>query len=136
MIDYTNQIHKALDKVASVITKEITGVPLSFDENRGNSSFWLQPVSDTSVQRFATSQLREYSFLLTYQITTGGQYSENVFKQLSNIAERVKAIFSGTQSSTEDEYFNGVCDSIEYERDEDETKARANSNLTVQRLEV
>ena len=89
MIDYTNQIHKALDKVASVITKEITGVPLSFDENRGNSSFWLQPVSDTSVQRFATSQLREYSFLLTYQITTGGQYSENVFKQLSNIAERV-----------------------------------------------
>lgn len=136
MIDYTNQIHKALDKVASVITKEITGVPLSFDENRGNSSFWLQPVSDTSVQRFATSQLREYSFLLTYQITTGGQYSENVFKQLSNIAERVKAIFSGTQSSTEDEYFNGVCDSIEYERDEDETKARANINLTVQRLEV
>ena len=136
MIDYTNQIHKALDKVASVITKEITGVPLSFDENRGNSSFWLQPVSDTSVQRFATSQLREYSFLLTYQITTGGQYSENVFKQLSNIAERVKAIFSGTQSSTEDEYFNGVCDSIEYERDEDETKARANISLTVQRLEV
>ena len=136
MIDYTNQIHKALDKVASVITKEITGVPLSFDKNRGNSSFWLQPVSDTSVQRFATSQLREYSFLLTYQITTGGQYSENVFKQLSNIAERVKAIFSGTQSSTEDEYFNGVCDSIEYERDEDETKARANINLTVQRLEV
>ncbi len=136
MIDYTNQIHKALDKVASVITKEITGVPLSFDENRGNSSFWLQPVSDTSVQRFATSQLREYSFLLTYQITTGGQYSENVFKQLSNIAERVKAIFSGTESSTEDEYFNGVCDSIEYERDEDETKARANINLTVQRLEV
>ena len=136
MIDYTNQIHKALDKVASVITKEITGVPLSFDENRGNSSFWLQPVSDTSVQRFATSQLREYSFLLTYQITTGGQYSENVFKQLSNIAERVKAIFSGTESSTEDEYFNGVCDSIEYDRDEDETKARANINLTVQRLEV
>ena len=136
MIDYTNQIHKALDKVASVITKEITGVPLSFDENRGNSSFWLQPLSDTSVQRFATSQLREYSFLLTYQITTGGQYSENVFKQLSNIAERVKAIFSGTQSSTEDEYFNGVCDSIEYERDEDETKARANISLTVQRLEV
>ena len=136
MIDYTNQIHKALDKVASVITKEITGVPLSFDENRGNSSFWVQPVSDTSVQRFATSQLREYSFLLTYQITTGGQYSENVFKQLSNIAERVKAIFSGTESSTEDEYFNGVCDSIEYERDEDETKARANINLTVQRLEV
>ena len=74
--------------------------------------------------------------MLTYQITTGGQYSENVFKQLSNIAERVKAIFSGTQSSTEDEYFNGVCDSIEYERDEDETKARANINLTVQRLEV
>ena len=136
MIDYTNQIHKALDKVASVITKEITGVPLSFDENRGNSSFWLQPLSDTSVQRFATSQLREYSFLLTYQITTGGQYSENVFKQLSNIAERVKAIFSGTESSTEDEYFNGVCDSIEYERDEDETKARANISLTVQRLEV
>ena len=136
MIDYTNQIHKALDKVGSVITKEITGVPLSFDENRGNSAFWLQPVSDTSVQRFATSQLREYSFLLTYQITTGGQYSENVFKQLSNIAERVKAIFSGTESSTEDEYFNGVCDSIEYERDEDETKARANINLTVQRLEV
>ena len=136
MIDYTNQNHKALDKVASVITKEITGVPLSFDENRGNSSFWLQPVSDTSVQRFSTSQLREYSFLLTYQITTGGQYSENVFKQLSNIAERVKAIFSGTESSTEDEYFNGVCDSIEYERDEDETKARANINLTVQRLEV
>ena len=136
MIDYTNQIHKALDKVASVITKEITGVPLSFDKNRGKSSFWLQPVSDTSVQRFSTSQLREYSFLLTYQITTGGQYSENVFKQLSNIAERVKAIFSGTQSSTEDEYFNGVCDSIEYERDEDETKARANINLTVQRLEV
>ena len=136
MIDYTNQIHKALDKVASVITKEITGVPLSFDENRGNSSFWLQPVSDTSVQRFATSQLREYSFLLTYQITTGGQYSENVFKQLSNIAERVKAIFSGPQSSTEDEYFNGICDSIEYERDEDETKARANISLTVQRLEV
>ena len=74
--------------------------------------------------------------LLVYEITTGGQYSENVFKQLSNIAERVKIIFSGGQSSTEDEYFNGVCESIEYERDEDQSKARANITLTVQRLEA
>ena len=136
MIDYTNQIHKAIDKVASVITKEITGVPMSFLENRGNSSFFLSPVSDDITERFASTVLRQYTMLLVYEITTGGQYSENVFKQLSNIAERVKIIFSGGQSSTEDEYFNGVCESIEYERDEDQSKARANITLTVQRLEA
>jgi hypothetical protein len=134
MIDYTNQIHTAIDKVASVITKEITGVPMSFDENRGNSSFFLQPVADDIVDRFATTAIRQYTLLLVYEITTGGQYSENVFKQVSNIAERVKVIFSGPQSSTENEYFNGVCESVEYEREDD--KARANITLTIQRLEV
>jgi len=136
MIDYTNQMHKAIDKVASVITKEITGVPMSFDENKGNSSFYLQPLNDDVVERFASTVIRQYTLLLVYEITTGGQYSENVFKQLSNIAERVKIIFSGPQSSTENEYFNGVCESIEYERDDDQTKARANITLTVQRLET
>ena len=134
MIDYTNQIHTAIDKVASVITKEITGVPMSFDENRGNSSFFLQPVADDIVDRFATTAIRQYTLLLVYEITTGGQYSENVFKQVSNIAERVKVIFSSPQSSTEDEYFNGVCESVEYEREDD--KARANITLTIQRLEI
>ena len=93
-------------------------------------------ISDDVVERFATTVIRQYTLLLVYEITTGGQYSENVFKQLSNIAERVKVIFSGGQSSTEDEYFNGVCESVEYERDdEDQSKARVNITLTVQRLE-
>jgi hypothetical protein len=136
MIDYTNQIHKAIDKVASVITSEITGVPLSFDSNRGNSSFYLQPVSDSIIERFTKHSIREYTLLLIYEITTGGQYSENVFKQLSNISERVKVIFSGGQSSTVDEYFNGTCESVEYERDDENSKARANISITIQRLEV
>jgi len=75
----------------------------------------------------ANGQTRDYSIIISYELTTGGNMSENTFKQLSNTAEHLKRLFAPDNNATVSDYwFGGRIENVTYERDEDdETKIRA-----------
>lgn len=126
MITYTNQINNIVDKVANILGDEVS-IPITFDEHKGNHSILIVPQGDTLVDLLAQGQSREYSILISYELTTGGNMSENTFKQLSNTAEHIKRLFApDNNADVSDYWFAGQIESVVYERDEDdETKIRA-----------
>jgi len=126
MITYTNQINNIVDKVANILGDEVA-IPITFDEHKGNHSILIVPQEDTLVDLLAQGQSREYSILISYELTTGGNMSENTFKQLSNTAEHIKRLFApDNNADVSDYWFAGQIESVVYERDEDdETKIRA-----------
>ena len=126
MITYTNQINNIVDKVANNLGDEVS-IPITFDEHKGNHSILIVPQEDTLVDLLAQGQSREYSILISYELTTGGNMSENTFKQLSNTAEHIKRLFApDNNADVSDYWFAGQIESVVYERDEDdETKIRA-----------
>ena len=126
MITYTNQINNIVDKVANILGDEVS-IPITFDEHKGNHSILIVPQGDTLVDLLAQGQSREYSILISYELTTGGNMSENTYKQLSNTAEHIKRLFApDNNADVSDYWFAGQIESVVYERDEDdETKIRA-----------
>ena len=126
MITYTNQINNIVDKVANILGDEVS-IPITFDEHKGNHSILIVPQGDTLVDLLAQGHSREYSILISYELTTGGNMSENTFKQLSNTAEHIKRLFApDNNADVSDYWFAGQIESVVYERDEDdETKIRA-----------
>ena len=126
MITYTNQINNIVDKVANILGDEVA-IPITFDEHKGNHSILIVPQEDTLVDLLAQGQSREYSILISYELSTGGNMSENTFKQLSNTAEHIKRLFApDNNADVSDYWFAGQIESVVYERDEDdETKIRA-----------
>ena len=126
MITYTNQINNIVDKVANILGDEVS-IPITFDEHKGNHSILIVPQGDTLVDLLAQGQSREYSILISYELSTGGNMSENTFKQLSNTAEHIKRLFAPDHNADVSDYwFAGQIESVVYERDEDdETKIRA-----------
>ena len=126
MITYTNQINNIIDKVANILGDE-GAIPITFDEHKGNHSILIVPQGDTLVDLLAQGQSREYSILISYELSTGGNMSENTFKHLSNTAENIKRLFAPDNNADVSSYwFAGQIESVVYERDEDdETKIRA-----------
>ena len=126
MITYTNQINNIIDKVANILGDEVS-IPITFDEHKGNHSILIVPQGDTLVDLLAQGQSREYSILISYELSTGGNMSENTFKQLSNTAEHIKRLFApDNNADVSSDWFAGQIESVVYERDEDdETKIRA-----------
>ena len=71
MITYTNQINNIVDKVANILGDEVS-IPITFDEHKGNHSILIVPQGDTLVDLLAQGQSREYSILISYELSTGG----------------------------------------------------------------
>ena len=118
MITYTNQIHTIIDKIASIISTEFTGIPLTFDKHIGNNSILIVPQSDTLIELISTGQVRQYNILISYELTTSGQYSENNFKQISNVTEHIKRLFApDNNANVTNLWYDGQIESIEYERE-------------------
>ena len=135
MITYENEIHTAIDKIASLLSTEMTGIPLSFDEHRGNQSLLIVPDGDSVVEIMSNGQVREYTILISYELATTGHYSENNFKQISNVVEHIKRLFApDNNSSVTDYFFDAVVQSVDYGREE--SVNRATITLTCKRLEV
>ena len=64
---------------------------------------------------------RAYEIEINYQLKSGGQYTKNNMKQVSNIMERLKRlIFNYISYSSGVKWFDAGIISIEYERDEDD----------------
>jgi len=120
-IDFTNTIHnKIMESLATLINAEFN-TPIYYDEHKGNHSFLLIPINDVLISHLSDGIERQYTIEVNYQIKTGGQYTKNDFKQVSNIMERFKTlIFNNMSNSDGDNWFDAGVDSIDYERNEDD----------------
>ncbi len=126
MIDYSNKIFEVMDSVHHIIAKEMA-IPITYDGHDGNHSIFIQPVSDNLLEILTNGQNRQYTILISYELTSGGDYTENTFKQVANVAEHIKRLFAPDNNANNDTTWSGgEVESVEYERDEDdETKVRA-----------
>jgi len=114
---------RIIEALQGLLTNEFS-IPVYFDteEARGNQYFVLTPASDSLVEQVPSALTRGYAIDIFYQLKLGGAYTKNTFKQVSNIAERVKRlVFNNTAYSPSDVYkwHDGSVETIEYERDED-----------------
>ena len=137
MITYTNISNTIIGKVANIIGDEVS-IPITFDEHKGNHSILIVPLEDNLGEVFASGQTRDYTVIISYELSTGGNMSENTFKQISNTAEHIKRLFAPDNNSTVTDYwFNGKIESVVYERDEDdETKIRSIISFNCTSLET
>jgi hypothetical protein len=131
-IDYTNNIY---EKVIKNLRKTLGGelsIPVYLDDHKGASSLLILPVEDTLVETFANGQQRDISVLIEYDLNVAGKMTIKNFQQVSNIAEHIKRLFAPDNNARDgDDYFGGRVESITYEKLEEESKFRANINLTL-----
>ena len=122
-ITYENVIYdRVIDSLQTILANEFS-IPVLFDEHEGNQSFLITPVDDTLITLISKGQAREYIVNISYQLDSGGNYTKNSVKQVTEIAERVKRIiFNNTAYSPSSTYkwHDGRIESIVYSRDEDD----------------
>tara|TARA_R100000995_G_scaffold84541_1_gene63548 strand:- start:2126 stop:2548 length:423 start_codon:yes stop_codon:yes gene_type:complete len=118
---YTNIIFsKIIDNLSIIINNEFN-IPVHYDEHKGNQSFLLTPESDSLISHLTSGIHRDYEVNISYQLKTGGQYTKNNFKQVSNTMERLKRlVFSNISYSNGDDWFDAGISNISYERDEED----------------
>jgi|TARA_R100001463_G_scaffold16411_1_gene42586 hypothetical protein len=126
MIDYSNKIFEVIDQVHHIVAKEMA-LPIYMDGHQGNHSVYIEPISDNLLEILTNGQNRQYTVLISYELTSGGNYTENTFKQVANVAEHIKRLFAPDNNANNNAVWSGgEVESVEYQRDEeDETKVRA-----------
>ena len=91
-ITYENVVYdRVIESLYALLGNEF-GIPIRFDEHKGNQSFLITLGDDELVGLISTGQTREYSVGISYQLVAGGDYGKNQIKQVSEIAERVKKL--------------------------------------------
>ena len=136
MIDYNNKIFDIVDKVNDIVSQEMA-IPL-LPEHSGNHSIVVEPISDNLIELISKGQSRQYSVLISYELNTGGNYTQNNFKQVANVAEHIKRLFAPDNNADVSNYWHGgEIESVEYERDdEDESKIKALITFNCINMEV
>ena len=137
MIDYNNKIFDIVDKVRDLVANEMT-IPIFMDSHQGNHSILIQPISDNLTELIATGQTRNYSIMISYELHTGGNYTQNTLKQVTNVAEHIKRLFAPDNNFSVSGYWDDAeIESVEYEREEgDESVVRALLTFNCLSLEV
>ena len=120
-ITFTNTIYDdVMESLATLINDEFS-IPVYYDEHKPPQSFLLTPQSDNLITHLSSGMERAYEIEINYQLKSGGQYTKNNMKQVSNIMERLKRlIFNNISYSSGVKWFDAGIISIEYERDEDD----------------
>jgi len=123
-ITYENVIYdRVVDSLHNLIANEFS-IPIYFDEHEGNQSFLITPSDDTLITLISKGQSREYGLSISYQLESGGNYTKNSVKQVTEIAERMKRlIYNNTAYNPSSSYkwHDGRIESITYSRNEDDT---------------
>tara|TARA_R110002020_G_scaffold117911_3_gene269472 strand:+ start:5174 stop:5596 length:423 start_codon:yes stop_codon:yes gene_type:complete len=136
--DFTNIIFdKIIDNLSTLINGEFN-VPVYYNEHKGNQSFLVTPESDSLVTKLSTGAQREYTVLISYELKSGGEYTKNNLKQVSNTMERLKKlIYNNSSYSNGSEWFDANITDIEYLRDEDDSSLlRGVGTFNCQNIEV
>ncbi|BAQ90704.1 hypothetical protein [uncultured Mediterranean phage uvMED] len=121
-ISYENVIYdRVIENLFSIIADEFS-IPIHFDAHEGNQSFLITPVSDELEDSLTSGQTRNCEVEISYQIMSSGNYTKNSVKQVSEITERLKRLLYNNRNyaeSSTNKFFNGIVNSVAYERDED-----------------
>jgi len=127
-ITYTNLIYdNVIDSLNQLIADEFS-IPVYYDEHRGNHSFLITPLEDIIEEGLHTGSNRIITVSIEYELILGGSYNKMNFKQVSEIGERLKRLLYNNRnysSSGTVKYFDGVVDSVLYERTDDVIKMTA-----------
>lgn len=120
-IDYTNNyFDKVIKQIEKQILIKIQNIPLYYDENRGQESFLITPVSDSFLEATSNGHARQYVTEIKYEIRSGGDYTkDNQLKRLTNIAEIIKRIFFDNRYIA-DNWYAGEVSSVDYVKDEED----------------
>ena len=120
-ITYSNTIYDDIMETLAVLINDEFGITVHYDEHKPPQSFILIPVSDELVTNLSSGTQRQYNIEINYQLKSGGQYTKNNMKQVSNVMERLKRLIHNNSSySGGSTWFDANLTSIEYERDEDD----------------
>ncbi len=139
-ISYENVIYdRVIESLSSIIANEFS-IPIKYDAHEGNQSFLITPVSDELEDSLLSGQTRNCEVLVSYQLTSSGNYSKNNLKQVSEISERLKRLLYNNRNYAEsgtNKFFNGTVAGIEYERDDDnEDLLRSIISFTCTTMEI
>ena len=122
-ITFENIIHdRVLTGLEGLIVNEFN-IPVYLDEHRGNQSFLLTPSADNLLDYGQNFQSRDYAIEIEYRFIIGGKFTKNNFKQVSNIAERLKTLIKNNSAYSDNgdyKWQDGRAESIEYAQDEED----------------
>ena len=139
-ITYENVIYdRIVDNLHTIIADEFS-IPIYFDEHEGNQSFLITPVTDEIEDSLTGGQVRNYTVQVSYELQSGGNYTKNSVKQVSEITERLKRLLYNNRDYTvsgTSQFYNGIVNGIIYERDEDDQNLlRSVSSFTCTTIEL
>jgi len=122
MITYENVVFDRIIESLNTLLADEFSIPIRYDEHKGNHSFLITPGEDSLIDLISGGQSRTYSILISYELTSGGEYTKNNVKQVSEIAERVKRlIMNNTAYSPSSAYkwHDGRIETITYSREDE-----------------
>lgn len=139
-ITYENVIYdRIVDNLHTIIADEFS-IPIYFDEHEGNQSFLITPLTDEIEDSLTGGQVRNYTVQVSYELQSGGNYTKNSVKQVSEITERLKRLLYNNRDYTvsgTSQFYNGIVNGIIYERDEDDQNLlRSLSSFTCTTMEL
>jgi hypothetical protein len=119
MITYENVVFDRIIESLNTLLADEFSIPVRYDEHKGNQSFLITPGEDELIEYNSDGQTRTYSIAISYEVISGGEYTKNNIKQVSEIAERVKRLIqNNTAYSPSDVYkwHDGRIETITYAR--------------------
>ena len=118
-ITYENVVfERIIESLYTILGNEFS-IPIRYDEHKGNQSFLITPGEDELIEYNSDGQTRTYSIAISYEVVSGGEYTKNNIKQVSETAERVKRLIqNNTAYSPSDVYkwHDGRIETITYAR--------------------
>ena len=122
-ITYENVIFdRCLENIHLLIANEFNS-PIYFDKHEGNHSFLITPVEDVLEESLASGQIRNATTEISYELKSGGNYTKNSVKQISEITERLKRLLYNNRNysvSGTIKFYNGLVNEVNYSRDPDD----------------
>ena len=118
-ITYENVVFDRVIESLNTLLADEFSIPIRYDEHKGNQSFLITPGEDELIEHHSTGQSRTYSVAIQYQLVSGGEYTKNNVKQVSEIAERVKRLIHNNTAyspSSTYKWHDGRIETITYSR--------------------
>ena len=112
---------RVIDNIQKLIKQTIPGIPLYYDEHKGQESFLIRPISDTFVDYASNAHIRTYVTEISFQVHAGSEFNRANIQRLTDKAELVKRIFFDNrdlEALNINQWFNGNVSEIIYEKDE------------------
>jgi len=118
-ITYENVVFDRIIESLNTLLADEFSIQIRYDEHKGNHSFLITPGEDELIELISKGQSRTYSILISYELTSGGEYTKNHVKQVSEIAERVKRLIMNNVSYSPSDVYkwhDGRIETITYAR--------------------